>query len=130
MYIDKFKKEDGFYSEDGCLFETAEDFIHTEMFGFCSCGDPEENLKFIMHGLAHIDKLHPDDDSDWWDDWVKEGVELFGSEGVKYFFFYWADKEGLTEHGGSVPGWLTDKGHHVLSDLREMYDNEGTDDQS
>jgi len=121
MYIDKFKKDDGYYSQDGCFYGTAEDFIQGEILGFCGCGVPEENLRFIMRGLSHIDKERPDNDPGWYDEWVKEGIEIFGNDAVRFFFFYWADKEKLTAHGGSVPGWLADKGRELLSDLVEMH---------
>ena len=121
--IDQYKKEDGYYSEDNCYYETAVDFMQINQFGFCGCGDPEGNLEFIMKGLQHIDRDQPEDRSkfgQWFDKWVKEGHEIFGNEESRYFFFYWADKEELTEHGGSVPGWLTEKGKRVLSDLTEI----------
>lgn len=42
---------------------------------------------------------------------------LFGSDGAAYFMYYWMDKEGLTDHGGSVPGWLSTRGRSVLHEL-------------
>jgi len=122
MYIDKFKKDGGYYSEDGCFYESSEDFIQCEILGFCGCGNPECNLEFIMNGLKYINDPQPEDRSKF-DEWIEDGMKLFGSEGAKYFFFYWADKEGLAEHGGSVPGWLTEKGAQLLSDLKEIHNS-------
>ncbi len=121
MYIDKFKKEDGYYDEDECFYEDAESFLQIKVFGFCVCGCPDENLIFIKNGLSHIDNKQPDgmDHHTWYENWVSEGHKIFGNEQSRYFFFYWCDKEELTDHGGSVPGWLTDKGKELLADLIE-----------
>lgn len=125
MNIDKYKKEDGYYDEDGRYYEDAESFYQTKVFEFCGCGRPEDNLEYIMKGLSYIDREHPEGMSyeqscEWVKKWIEDGIPLFGNEESRYFFFYWADKEGLTEHGGSVPGWLTDYGREVLDDLREI----------
>lgn len=127
MYIDKFQKEGSYYDEDGCCYETAEDFYQSRSFNFCGCGSPDKNLEYIRDGLAHIDKTQPENISreeyhKWYDEWKKEGHEIFGNEKARYFFFYWADMLELTEHGGSVPGWLTEKGRETLADLREICD--------
>lgn len=34
--------------------------------------------------------------------------------------WYWLDNKGYTEHGGSVPGWLTEEGWKLLEDLEEL----------
>jgi len=39
---------------------------------------------------------------------------------LMYFMWYWFDKEELTEHGGSVPGWLTKKGLGMLNKLNKQ----------
>ena len=126
MHIDKFKKDDGFYDEDDVFYGPAEDFIQSKIFGFCGCGDPEENLKFILAGLSHINDKRPKNlDFDvWWKQWIKRGHEIFGNERSRQFFFYWADKEGFTEHGGCVPGWLTEKGKNILEDITELITQE------
>ena len=31
------------------------------------------------------------------------------------------DEKGLTEHGSCIPGWLTEKGKHLLDDLNEYF---------
>ncbi len=122
MYIDKYKKEDGYYNDDGVFYESAEDFYQVEIFGFCGCGLPDENLEYIHDGLTHINDERPEGakHDEWYKKWVEEGDVIFGNEFSRYFFFYWCDKQELTEHGGSVPGWLTDKGKRILFDLREI----------
>ena len=123
MHIDKFERPDGGYAgDDGCDYETAEDLLQCGLLGFCGCGDPVGNLLFVKSGLAHINKRQPHgmDFSRWYKARIAEGREIFGNEQSRYFFFYWCDKEGLTEHGGCVPGWLTNKGKELLEDLVEI----------
>jgi len=127
VHIDKYKKNNGYYDEDDCFYECAEDFLQMKIFGFCGCGHPDENLKYIRDGLIHLSRgdcpsvMSPEQHSKWFDNWVAEGNKIFGNEKSRYFFFYWCDKEELTEHGGSIPGWLTDKGKEMLEDLIEFY---------
>jgi hypothetical protein len=125
MHIDKYKKADGYEDEDGCFYESALDLYQSHFFGFCGCGCNDDNIRYIRDGLQFIESLiHGPDDREkrdkWWVAMEMEGEEVFGNQQAKYFFYYWADKEGLTEHGGSVPGWLTEKGKMVLQDLNEI----------
>jgi len=123
MDFKKYEQEDGSYvDDDGCHYDDLAEFIQTGVFGFCGCGDNEANLELIGKGLEHIDSMHPDgvDFDDWWHKWKDAGVAICGNESSKQFFFYWCDKEGLTEHGGCIPGWLTAKGKSVLSALKSI----------
>lgn len=88
-------------------------------FGFCGCGQPWKVVKFIQDGLQHILNLQLDvwEDKKTYKQWELEGESIFADNGGDYFFYYWADKEGLTEHGGSVPGWLNDNGAKLLEEL-------------
>lgn len=52
----------------------------------------------------------------------------FGNEASAQFFFYWADRAGLTEHGTAIPGWLTEKGETVLAELEEILKMENHDE--
>lgn len=126
MNIDKFKKEDGSYeNSDGCFYEDAVSFLTSHCLGFCGCGMPEEALDYILdilqliqdRGLIHSDTLT-------WDDWKTRERKIFPSQGSAYFAYYVLDEKGLTEHGGSVPGWLTPKGEELLSDLSEYFKKE------
>ena len=123
------KKDDmtefGWVDPEGCHWDGPIDYLQGYLLGFCCCGCPEENLAFVHDGLAHINALTEESSvgrCKEWDEfyakWRANGRAIFGNEQARYFFFYWADKEGLTEHGGSVPGWLTDKGKTLLADLR------------
>lgn len=110
---------------DRTEFDDNESFIQTGILDFCGCGDVEGNLKFVQNGLKHIDDFHQKHSNrsfnDYYEQWIKNGLSIFGNESARNFFFYWADKEGFTEHGGSIPGWLTEKGRELLEDLNELY---------
>lgn len=100
--------------------------IQVELLGFCSCGRPEENLLYIYKGLSLINEEGPidkDKHREWFADYSDRANKHFGSQEAAYFFYYWADKEGFTEHGGSVPGWLTTKGEHLLKLLSDYATN-------
>lgn len=126
MTLDEFKQPDDWYKFDGCDYETAEDLLQTGFLGFCGCGDPEGNLEYIRSALEILAERFPripDREREQWDTWYKQHGERvlahFGNDRSAYFFYYWADRNRLTEHGGSVPGWLTDKGKHFLKVLSE-----------
>ena len=123
MHIDKFKQPNlSYLDEDDIYYDNAEDFIQTKILGFCGCGDQEANLFYIRDVLQYIDRLktHVHEDILTFQDWYAEGDELFKTEGARYFAYYFMDREELTEHGSSVPGWLTEKGYELLEDLNEL----------
>jgi len=101
---------------DECDWEDLVDYIQTGLFEFCGCGNPERNLEYIMNGLSYINEFIGGE----LDELTKMGIEIFGNDESKYFFFYWADKEELTDHGNSVPGWLTKKGEELLAALQYL----------
>ena len=92
-------------------------------FSFCTCGQPGTAAKFIVGSLEVIEQystLRP------YEAWRSLEEQQFGQNGANYFFYYWATKEDLLAHGGSVPGWLTDKGKFVLSELRRLLEEDKT----
>lgn len=108
-------------------YQSHTDCLQIGIFDCCGCGMPEENLAYIRAGLELIADRGPESFgrsadreawNKWWDEHEIAGLKLHGSQGAAYFFYYWADNLKLTEHGGSVPGWLTDKGNAVLELLR------------
>ena len=123
MHLDKYKDKQGFYVDpDGCSWETPEDFLQGYVLGFCCCGDPDANVKYIARVLEHIDDLK---NSVWtkditYEEWYEKGRGL-GTGTSLQFTYYFLDSKGLTEHGTSVPGWLTDKGREFLEDVKERY---------
>ncbi|WOH61943.1 hypothetical protein [Bradyrhizobium sp. BWC-3-1] len=129
MFIDKYKTEHGDYEfSDGCHYDTAADLIQCGVLEFCGCGASSESLSYVRDGLAHIDRKQTeapsyrdrDASTAWWNKWQSDGLALFGNERARWFFYYWADNMGFTEHGGSVPGWLTNEGKELLADLIEI----------
>ena len=119
MKIDS--QDDGWFKFDDTDFQTLEDLIQTGILGFCGCGAPDENLEYIRRGLELIAVPYPEG-NDWaaWNATRKASVqEIFGNDRSAYFFYYWCDKHRLTEHGGSVPGWLDEKGKKLLGLLNQ-----------
>lgn len=113
-----FEKDDG-YEVDGCFYETAESMIQCGFLDFCGCGCPTENLGYVLDGLALVEeRMQKIPDFDF-KAWRARAEKHFRSDEAQFFFWYWADKEKLTEHGSSVPGWLTDQGKQLLGLLRE-----------
>lgn len=120
LTIENRKDSEGWYvSDDGCQ-HNAFDYYMNGVFGFCGCGMPEDAMEFIRDGLQLVSDLK---DKVWTDQityaqWAENEMNLFGSRGQAYFFYYVLDSTGLTEHGGSVPGWLTDAGIDALHDIK------------
>lgn len=125
MYIDKYKKDNGYYDKEGLYYEDAKSFIQGSILGFCGCGNLKGNLNYIQDGLNHIDIFHTFSRdltkfNVQWEKWITNGIKIFGNKRARYFFFYWCDKEELTEHGSKIPGWLTKKGKELLEDLEKL----------
>lgn len=122
MFIDKFKKEDGYYYLDECYYEDAESLISIGVLGFCGCGMPGDALEYVRSALQLVNDLKKIawGDRSAYKQWEKRKRKLFADDGAEYFMWYFLDDKGLTEHGTSVPGWLTDKGVELLSYLNEL----------
>ena len=126
MHIDKYKSNDGYIDESGCNYDNAIDFIQTHIFGFCGCGCPDDNLIYVRDSLRLLAKFRFSyhDEKEKWEDFYKmyrlSVDNHFKSSGAEYFMWYWLDNKGYTEHGGSVPGWITSKGEELLQDLEEI----------
>ena len=118
LHIDKKLKNGVYICDDGCQYDTASEYYQCEFFGLCGCGKPDENLEYIKDGLTLIDNRMKRKIS--YEEMKAQEIAVFGSKKAAYFFYYWADKTELTEHGSSVPGWLTDKGEEVLEDLTQI----------
>lgn len=118
-------EKDGGYEYDGCWHESAESVIQVGLLGFCGCGNPDVNLAYILVGLELIDEKCPDafKDREAWNVWYTDHTARerahFGSDAARNFFYYWCDERRLTEHGGSIPGWLDEKGRELLAALSE-----------
>lgn len=122
MHIDKYKTASGEYvGPDDCSWENATDFLHGYVLDFCCCGSPEDALSFVRDALRSVANLK---EKVWaktqaYADWSQETDAKLGEAGA-WFMFYFLDSKRLTEHGGSVPGWLTPEGERLLEDLDEL----------
>lgn len=111
-----------YYEHDGCEHDDPTNLIQCGLLNFCGCGSPEENLKYILTGLELINEKPPASGPEWrewYADTTKRRLEHFGNQQAEYFFYYWCDERGYTEHGSSVPGWLDKDGLELLALLRE-----------
>ena len=105
MYIDKYFDDDEkiYINDEGIWFDDDPlDFIQAGILDFCCCGNPEKSLKYTYEKLKEIDQRGTSNS--------KESM----------FVYYHFDSVGLTEHGSSVPGWLTEKGKGVMRDLEKL----------
>lgn len=95
------------------------EFLHERM---CLCGNPEAVLGMLLRLLRWIDTDLGKPGPNWSDvvsSWRAQFTEWCPDQGTQYFLLYWLDHhaQDLTEHGGSVPGWLTKKGKDLLEAL-------------
>lgn len=122
--LERYRKDDA-YEKDGVDYGDLEELVGTGFLKLCGCGNSGIAMQYVLDGLELIDETSPDPSSNqeawsvWWKAHEARVMAHFKSDGARYFFWYWADNEGLTEHGGSVPGWLSDKGRELLTALRE-----------
>lgn len=104
----------------GCSWDGRESALASGLLGFCGCGQPDAALRYVLGGLDLIaEKINWDDPKSLPDHRARERAH-FGSDGAAYFFWYWATNEDLAEHGGSVPGWLTQRGEQIRADIRSL----------
>ena len=121
MSLDDYVTRGG-YVYNNTEHDTAVSLLQVGVLGFCGCGLPESNLLYVLGGLELIDESEPagfDAFSDWIKGHRRRELRHFRSLEAAYFFYYWADKEGLSEHGVGMPGWLTDEGANLMAMLRE-----------
>ena len=83
---------------------------------FCGCGNPGAAIEFLLGVLRAMNLRDAKGDIDWHNrgDALKK---LLPEPGIEYFVLYWLAEHGLSEHGGSVPGWLTPLGEGILTAL-------------
>jgi len=87
--------------------------------GLCGCGHPEDAARYLADVLRHIDRLKYEvwEEKLTYDEWMEAGKSLFVNGGAECFTYYFLDNLDLIEHGGSVPGWLTEKGDQVRAKI-------------
>jgi len=111
-----------FLDEDDISHENAESYLGNQL-SFCGCGRPEDALLFMRDVLHALDTKGGSRDE--WEERNKNLKELWHSipDGIMYLVYYFLDNKELTTHGGSVPGWLTEKGLTMMHDL-DVYKGE------
>lgn len=102
------------------------DFLY-EKTGFYDCAQLADAFKMLRDTLILINErkveIWPKNSKLAFASWNERFSLLIGSKdrpGLSCWWLYWIDHIGLTEHGGSVPGWLTDKGKEVLKAMIEI----------
>lgn len=88
--------------------------------GFCGCGMPVDATEYVLSVLEHIERLktHVWEKKITFEEWIEEGKMIFPNDGAAYFAYYVMAEKGLTEHGGSVPGWLSEKGYAMVDRIK------------
>jgi hypothetical protein len=122
MHIDKYKQPDGTYLDDkGSSYQDAETFLQDKYLNHCYCGNPDINIKYVADVLAHIDSRDTFKSKTRYDEWIAAGNHLYPNDTIRNFVWYVMDSLRFTEHGGCIPGWLTDKGREFMEDVKELY---------
>lgn len=127
-WLKQFETPQGlcFVDKNECDYDNLIDYLQSGLLGFCGCGSAISSLTFVRDGLAHIAwrlEYYREKNSDYNVVKAKE-AEVFSNENIAYFFYYWADNQEFTEHGGSVPGWLTEEGQTMLNILNYAIEEE------
>lgn len=123
MNLSNFIKDGVYIASNGATFDDFDHFLIEGLMGFCGCGCPEQVINHVHDGLRHVSRLK----QEVWEkkmtmgQWQEAGQKIFLNEGSEYLLYYVLDKAGLTEHGGAVPGWLSDLGEDVLKELDRLY---------
>jgi len=118
----KDKNTGEWITDDGQIFD-IDDYILIDIFDFCGCGHTKSAVEHIIGALKLIkekDEINKNTKfEDWYEEWAEKVSNFFNHDrGAQTIMWYCFDRAGLTDHGGSVPGWLTEKGY----DLIDLYE--------
>jgi len=95
--------------EEGCSWESIEDWFLIDQFGLCGCYDETIVLE-IRTLLKELYNAHKADKSFYYTDPKAQDRNLF-FDAFRELILHRFDRKGWTEHGIGVRGcWLTDKG--------------------
>ncbi len=109
--LESYKDEEGVYvDQDGVSWKSAEDLLQGYFLGFCCCGIPEQSIELAANAL----KLLNEEREPYHEFSLKASRLFHGNEAVEWFVWYGLSKADLTEHGGCVPGWVSEKGKQFL----------------
>ena len=112
------------------LIKPLVDYYMFDVLHLCGCGCPEDTYEVIRRYLR-IRKDNFDDELSW--EAVQRRYKLNlhidtaddVQDGLLQFMMYILDKNGFTEHGGSIGGcWLTKDGERLLTVLDAWYEKE------
>lgn len=94
-----------------------------EALGFCGCGQPEQALRYVRDGMRLLAEDPPKGVPfhAWWPG-HEVRLDAFAPSAARDVLWYLLNDRGLAEHGGSIPGWLTEKGEEVLAALEGLVD--------
>lgn len=85
-----------------------------ERLEFCGCGYRDAVLGLLRTAMRRLNK------NGYEKGWYDAAVTELGGEAQAYLVWYLLDREGWTEHGSSVPGWLTVEGEEMLEKLERL----------
>lgn len=97
--------------EDGAYYDNLEDLLQIHVLGFCGCGLPTDNLKFIYDLLILKEEYKKDESNDSFTEYHKKlsNYIMENIYSVIWFMDYWLDNKSITTHGGNVSGgWIDD----------------------
>ena len=123
-----------FVPSDEC--PTLASYYWLETFKFCACGNPEIVLGHLRDAMRALkdqsDYSHSRPAFGWTPEDQAKSNETNRKVGrdcepLYYLTGYLLDAGGLTEHGGSVPGWLTPEGEALLAFLEGTPEEEWID---
>lgn len=114
----KIADDGSFTDAEGCYWGNKEDYLG-HLLGFCGCGCPDDALHFVGDLLELIDSGFENAN------FINDAEKIFSNTGLQYLVYYFLDDKGLIEHGGSVPGWLTDYGKDFLKEIKAIPKSKG-----
>ena len=101
---------DGFLDDEDCFWHSIEDFVETEVLGFCGCGCGDK-LIWASEMLRCCDR---DQNGDQYPEDALEKYVAKHPDRAAHILLHLFDSRGVLEHGGSVGGsWLSDAGEKI-----------------
>lgn len=104
-----------YIDEEGCSWESAEEWYVLDVLGLCGCCDTElyDDLLKVIYAFEESDgSLYYDK------------LPIGGSEKYKELILHIMNDKDILEHGFSARGsWLTEKGRKILRKLKDHQQN-------
>lgn len=97
------------------------EYIIETIFGWCGCGNPAAAGQYILAVLRRVKVRSDYDNRGSFEKVTDDDKQLQPFKGALEIMWYIMYQVELTEHVGSVPGWLTDKGTEVLEILEAYF---------